>query len=256
MRVFGGVLVALAAFSGAKMAFAADTGTAAPAKEPVIMVAPHAAAPILADGVMNEESWQKAETYPLTLSEESEKADPALQERGEVRLLWDDAFLYVGIHFQDSDLVAEGTQDQMHHYLFGDLAEVFLKPAENTWYWELYVTPGRNKTAFWFPGSGRLGLKSNDDYHMELLVGAQCQGTLNDWQDRDEGWTAEMAIPVKELTRHGDGFGPGQRWTILVARYNYSRYLQNRGPELTMAPKLPMTSFHYHPGYAELWLEE
>ena len=246
--------------STAALALAASAALAADAPkrsaERPAMIARYASAPITIDGKLDEEAWRQAVVYTTSLSTEAAKAGPAMQEGGEVRLAWNEEFLYVAIQYQDSDLVAEGDRDQLHHYLMGDLAEVFLKPAGNTWYWELYVTPRQHKTAFWFPGTGRMGLKSNEDYVMELLVAAQCQGTLNDWQDRDTGWTAEMAIPVKELTRHGDPFGPGQTWTILVARYNYSRFLENRGPELTMTPKLPMTSYHYHPGYAELWLEK
>ena len=224
-------------------------------QERAVMVARRAIAPVTVDGKLDEEAWKRAPVHKLQLSEDIAAEGQPLCEAGNVRLLWDDQHLYVGVRYWDSDIVAEGAQDQMHHYKHGDLAEVFLKPEGNTWYWELYVTPHGKKTHLWFPGSGRLGLESNDTYTMELHVGAQCDGTLNAWADRDSCWTGEMAIPIKELTRHGDPFGPGAAWTILVARYNYSRYLPLRGPELSMTPQLPVTSYHYHDGYASLRLE-
>lgn len=220
------------------------------------MVAKYTETPVKVDGVLDDEAWETAVAYPLHLGLDQLEQGNTLHEPGEVRLTWDDEFLYVGVLFHDSDIVAEGVKDQEHHYLTGDLAEVFLKPDANTWYWELYVTPHSKKTHLWFPGSGRLGLKSSEDNDMELYVAAQCQGTLNDWRDRDESWTAEMAIPIRELKRYGDDFGPEAAWTILVARYNYSRYLPLRGPELSMTPQLPITSFHYHDGYAALRLEK
>jgi len=236
------------------LAGAIGFGGAPPSERPV-MVAKFTETPVKMDGVLDDDVWKTATPYPLHLGRDNEEKGETLHETGEVRLAWDEEFLYVGVQYNDSDIVAEGKKDQEHHYLTGDLAEVFLKPEANTWYWELYVTPHGKKTHLWFPGSGRMGLKSSDDYVMELHVAAQCQGTLNDWKDRDTGWSGEMAIPVRELKGFGDAFGPDAAWTILVARYNYSRYLPLRGPELSMTPQLPVTSYHYHDGYAALRLE-
>ncbi len=222
---------------------------------PPVMVAKFTETPVVIDGRLDDAVWETATSYPLSLGRDSEARGETLHEPGEVRLAWDNEFLYVGVKYYDSDIVAEGKNDQEHHYQTGDLAEVFLKPRASTWYWELYVTPHEKKTYLWFPGSGRMGLKSNEEFTMELHVAAQCQGTLNDWRDRDTRWTGEMAIPIRELKRFGDEFGPDADWTILVARYNYSRYLPLRGPELSMAPQLPVTSYHYHDGYASLRLE-
>ncbi len=80
------------------------------------------------------------------------------------------------------------------------------------------------------------------------------QGTLGNWKDTDTCWTAEMAIPIKDLARHGNAFGPQADWRILVSRYNYSRYLDGPGPELTMTPRLPRTNYHDRPNYARLVL--
>lgn len=226
------------------------------ASERPAMVAKFTGTPVKIDGNLDDKAWENAVVYPLHLGKDSIEDGQTLHEASEVRLAWDDEFLYVGVLYHDSDIVAEGTEDQEHHYLMGDLAEVFLKPEANTWYWELYVTPHGKKTHLWFPGSGRMGLKSSEDYDMELHVAAKCQGTLNDWRDRDTSWTGEMAIPLRELKRFGDDFGPEAAWTILVSRYNYSRYIPLRGPELSMAPQLPITSYHYHDGYAALRLEK
>jgi hypothetical protein len=134
----------------------------------------------------------------------------------------------------------------------GDLMELFLKPEDHTWYWELYATPRGKKTSFWFPGRGRLGLESCYKYECGLRVAAQVQGTLNNWQDKDIGWTVEVAMPIKDLTARGEKFGPGARWTILVARYNYSRYLP--WVENSATSQLSKTNYHLLEEYRPLKL--
>lgn len=223
------------------------------ANQPVTMYARYTETPITLDGKLDEPVWRNAAVYKMFLPADR-AANGQLQEGGEVRLAWDDEYFYVGIKFDDSDIVAEGTDDQLQHYQLGDLCELFLKPNDKTWYWELYVTPRGNKTSFWFPSQGRLGLPSNFEYECGLKVAAQYDGKLNDWQDRDRFWTAEMAMPIKDLTGRGEEFGPGADWRILVARYNYSYYLSGRGPELSSSPGLSATNFHLLKEYAVLRL--
>lgn len=220
-----------------------------PEKLPV-MKAVFAAHPVKIDGILDDAVWKKAPAYPLQLDLAAQKAGHTLHEDGEVRLAWDAKHLYVAARFTDSDIVAEGKEDQLHHYSMGDLLEVFLKPEDETWYWELYATPAGKKTSFFFPGRGRLGLPSCFKYSCGLTVAAHCDGTLNRWEDRDREWTAEMAMPIEDLTSRGETFAPGARWRVLASRYNYSRYLPNK--ELSMAPALPQTNYHLTENYAIL----
>ncbi len=219
-----------------------------------IMQAKHTDAPVNIDGVLDETVWQDATAYPLALAADRARSGATVQEAGTVKLAWDDENFYVAIEFTESDIVAEGDEDQLPHFQLGDLCELFLRPQDQTWYWELYVTPRGKKTSYWFPGRGRFGLPSNFKYDCGLRVAAQTDGTVNDWQDRDTGWTAEMAMPIKDLTLGGQLFEPGADWRILVARYNYSRYRVERGPELTMSPAMSATNFHLLEDYARLRL--
>ena len=119
------------------------------APRPVIK-AQYTATPIILDGALDEPVWNQAKAYAFSLADDRIKKGQELQEPGEARLAWDDKNLYLAIKFQDSDILAEVDKDQVHHYLSGDLAELFLKPPTNTWYWELYVTPHQHKTHLWF----------------------------------------------------------------------------------------------------------
>ena len=218
------------------------------------MVAKFTKTPINVDGKLDDAAWTQAKPYRMYLSADRRAEGQKLHEPGEVKLAWDDNFLYVGVRFTDSDIVAEGEEDQLHHYKMGDLVELFLKPKDQTWYWELYATPKGKKTSFWFPGRGRLGLESCYKYECGLKVAAQCYGTLNNWEDKDTEWTAEMAMPLADLTARGEKFGPDSKWLILVARYNYSRYLPC--VENSATSPLSKTNFHLYEEYANLKLEK
>ncbi len=217
--------------------------------QPVI-TARYAAVPVTVDGDLNDPAWKDAQVFPLYFSVAEIGEGKSLTEAGEARVCWDDKYFYLGVKFADSDIVAEGTEDQLHHYQMGDLAELFLKPADKTWYWEMYVTPAGRKTTLFFPGRGRLGLKSSEDNPGGLRVAALCQGTLNKWEDKDTSWTGEMAVPIKDLTARGETFGVGSSWTILISRYNYSRYLPWK--ELSMTPQISKTNYHLLEDYAIL----
>jgi hypothetical protein len=117
-----------------------------------------------------------------------------------------------------------------------------------------YVTPNSHKTVFFFiDGDAWRSPESFEEHDVGLRVAAQIQGTLNQSQDRDKGWTAEMAISKAKLTEMGVPFDPEHPWTILVGRYNYSRYLADR--ELSMCPALPSTNYHLTNQYAPLLLD-
>ena len=204
---------------------------------------------LVIDGRLDEAVWKTAPVYALALPADRAAAGDALQEAGSARFAWNERYFYMAVEFADSDVVAEGEADGEHHFTKGDLAELFLWPEAHSWYWELYVTPHAKQTSFFFPSPGRI-LPSSFKNHLPLSVGAQVQGTFNDWSDRDQGWTAEMAVPVSELTQRGEAWGPDAPWRILVGRYNYSVHLPKT--EISALPTLSKTNYHLRNEYARL----
>jgi hypothetical protein len=226
----------------------------------LVVEAVYVAKPPVLDGTLNDPAWLKAPACKLAMPRRVYSKSPKamlatlgteMREEGEFRLLWDHSFLYIGVNFTDSDVHAYGEEDNLHHYSLGDVAEVFLKPANDTYYWELYATPTGKKTSFFFPARGcRLSplMKSSP---LGLSVSSRFEGTLNQWGDRDTSWSAVMVIPRKDLEQYGAKFGPGTEWLIFMARYNYSRYLP--APELSSYPQQAETpNFHIHEEYATL----
>lgn len=219
-------------------------------------------APLQIDGHLDEAAWQKAPAHSLQLGREVYNKLPLvmkasvgkdLHDPGEYRLLWDDNYLYVGAVFTDSDVHAYGEEDQLAHFSMGDVAEVFIKPESDTYYWELYATPANKMTTYFIPGRGTLMNNLLTSSPFELKVAAQVKGTLNKWLDQDESWSMEMAIPRKELEKYGAKFAPDQSWRIFMARYNYSRYLPS--VELSSCPQQAGTpNFHLIEEYGKLEL--
>ena len=241
----------------AAVADASGQNTASPE-----VIAKYTAEPIKLDGKLDEEAWNSAQAYSLvlplksffTLPESMQKnIGDTLQEKGTVKLLRDDNYLYVGAELEDSDVMNEGNEDQSHLYNTGDLIEVFLKPSGENYYWEIYGAPNNRKSWFFYPSRGRLVFPACAGYlPKDLHVAAAVDGTLNNWRDRDKGWTIEMAIPIKELTAYGAKFDNSANWTVFFGRYNYSAYLQK--PELSGYPQLSNVSFHIFEEYAKLRL--
>lgn len=226
-----------------------------------VVKAVYTAEPVKMDGSLSEAQWANAPAYNVALGGQVYNKQPEamkksvgkeLHEPGEFKLLWDKDYLYIGIKFMDSDIYAYGEENEMHHYTLGDVAEVFLKPENATYYWELYATPAGKKTAFFIPGRGCLMSAILALEPINIKVASKVQGTINNWKDKDTCWTAEMAIPRKDLEKYGAKFGPGNQWRIFLARYNYSRYLPVK--ELASFPKQAETpNFHLLEEYG--WLE-
>lgn len=214
------------------------------------VIAIRTTSPIVIDGLLDDAAWKAAPSYELSLPDAAAADGRRLQEGGIARFAWDDRHFYLGLELADSDLVAEGTTNGQMHNTLGDTCELMIKPENETWYWEFHVTPAGHSSCFFFPGRGRIVLPSCLKQTSSVRTAARCEGKLNDWKERDLGWTAEMAVPVEELLAHGGDFGPGSRWRVLVGRYNYSRFLSTRGPELSAMPHLSRVDFHLHEEYA------
>ncbi|MCM8759072.1 MAG: carbohydrate-binding family 9-like protein [Candidatus Omnitrophica bacterium] len=232
---------------------------------PDIIIASYSETPVIIDGNLDDPVWQKTPFYNFSLpgeksrqkNSDAEKNTASPREQGELRVAWNEKYLYIAAKLYDSDIVQECEENQKHLYSTGDTIEIFLKPENNTWYWEIYGTPNKKKTIFWYPGRGRQGLPSGFEPGIDpeiIHIDTQIKGTLNNWQDKDEYWTIEIAIPVKELTKLGDEFGKDGSWRILMGRYNYSRYIPLR--ELSTIPQLSKMNFHLLEEYGILQFEK
>jgi hypothetical protein len=217
---------------------------------PMTLKAYYTDQPVTIDGRLDEPVWKKATSYAFHAPKAWLAKGNTFTQPGKVMLAWDEKYLYVAGRFDDEDILAYGKEDNMHHYRYGDLLEVFLWPDRNTWYWETYSTPGGYKSMFFFIGPGAKTMNCTEYIAPpEMAVASVVNGTLNRWKDRDTGWSTEMRIPYTELTQHGDKL-PSEHWRILCARYNYDRL--NDGIEYSSCPQLSVVNYHLRKEYAPL----
>ena len=190
------------------------------------------------DNAMASPLWDKVPAYHfMRYVTELTYINRAPAEGAKVRYLANENTLFVRVDMTDSDVMTSGTTDQSHHYLEGDVLEVFVKPLEHPYYWEIYGTPNKLYTRFYFPAKGTLGLPSGfGPTDVKVGVDSKVEGTFNNHSDRDKGWSVIIAIPKTELEKNGCKFAPGTKWTILAARYNYTCHLPQH--ELSSFPQI------------------
>ena len=248
--VVGSLVVAGCLIGAGSQVMAADVETDA-VQPPVVVVETQAA--VTMDGKLDEADWKRAPVQALSLLDSSVHlpdlsrtkilADP--YEGGSAQFLLGEKFLYIGIAFEDHDIVAQVNKDQTSLFSSGDVAEIFIKADNAPGYFELYASPLGNKTSFFFPSSAYLGLPDCQSCPQMpgLAVAANVRGTVNDFNDVDQGWTAEMAVPLSALKeKMGFDFASGQSWHILVSRYNYGYTM--RAKQFSSHPKLPQVNYH------------
>ena len=141
------------------------------------------------DGTISAKEWEQAEEWAFSrLGQRDSKLGATLNEVGTVKMLHSDKYWYIAVDMEDSDVVGQGTGDQQHHYTMGDTIEVFLKPADDTYYWEMYGTPNGFRTTFFYPSRSYVFVPKSADCVPDFEVKVTIDGTLNDWRVTDKGW--------------------------------------------------------------------
>jgi hypothetical protein len=192
-------------------------------------------APVI-DGRVDDEVWKKAEVIqsfwklrPLSMSP---RVVPVFATR--VRCLWDAAVLYVAFECEGPDVWA--TKTQRDDSLWEEpVVEIFMDVLGNEKsFFEFQVNPlGTVYDSFVPDVSLNAQWQCWSKWNCESLRAAvQVDGRLNDRQHRDNGWSAEFAIPFANIvSKAGDVPTVGDVWRANFCRYDYSAELVK--PELS-----------------------
>jgi hypothetical protein len=158
-------------------------------------------APVIDGAFEDEAAWSGAlslEPFANTLTGEKAPRQTA------VRVMWDDAALYVAMRADDDYLQSKYTQrdEELWHE---DAFEMFLDPlGDKTDYYEIQVSPA----GVVFDSHLAAYRKNDNAWNGEIAAAAKIDGTSNDGKGDDKGWTAEVAIPWKSLDKSA-GVPPG-----------------------------------------------
>ncbi|MBI2447790.1 MAG: carbohydrate-binding family 9-like protein [Candidatus Omnitrophica bacterium] len=206
--------------------------------------------PVKIDGLLNEPAWENAKVLnfiePVTNKKPLSKTD--------ARLLWDDKYLYVGFKAYDKDIWSY-YKKRDDPTCTEDVLEIFFKTdpqkepyynfeinALNTVYDAFNVRRNASGSDHRWSQWNCKGLKS----------AVKIKGTLNNWEDIDEWWCLEAAIPFSSIsTLMGKIPKAGDKWLFHLARYDYSIYLP-KGVELSSCTRLSKVNFHLYEDWMTL----
>jgi len=212
-----------------------------------------ATTPIKIDGKADEEAWKHAQVidgFYLPWLKKPRMARTATK----AKLLWDREYLYFFADMEDTDLYADVKEHDGQTW-DNDVFELFFKPADDKpGYYEFQVNAAGTIMDMFLPRRGAGGFqrfKKDGDFHIQAKV--VLRGTLNKWQDKDEGWSVEGKIPWSDFMRTGGRPGIDETWKFTLCRYDFS--VDFEGPELSTCAPLksqPFPDFHHFEDYASL----
>ncbi len=171
---------------------------------------------ITIDGILNEADWEAAPSvgqfqFPWWTAGDKEQT--------EVKMLWDDDFLYVAFTCEDKHIWADH-YDTNSDTCLDDCVEIFWNPnpsaGEGYHMFEinclgnlLSVTNNRKRS-----------IKERDSRIIPPHIAQTIRGTVNDDSDIDTGWTLEIAIRFDDYTELSGGVTPraGDMWRVALNR--------------------------------------
>jgi uncharacterized repeat protein (TIGR03806 family) len=205
-------------------------------------------------GKGDDPAWKRAQVIDhFYLPWLGDQARPA-KTKTRAKLLWDREYLYFFADMEDADLYADVKEHDGMTWN-NDVFELFFKPAEDRpGYYEFQVNAAGTVMDMFLPRRGAGGYQrfvKDGDFHIDAKV--HLRGTLNKWQDRDEGWSVEGRIPWTDFLRTGGRPERGEKWKFALCRYDYS--VDFEGPELSTCAPLKgrgIPDFHHFEEYATL----
>jgi len=172
---------------------------------------------IVIDGILDDSDWNAAQSvgdFKFPWLEEGEA------EQTEVKMLWDDDFLYISYRCDDKHIWAEHYDTNSTTYK-DDCVEIFWDPNP--------ADPKRKYNMFEINCIGNLlsvYVGSGENIHQRISriipphLAQTIQGTVNNDEDIDTGWIIEAAIRFSDYTELFDGFTPedGDMWRVGLNR--------------------------------------
>lgn len=170
--------------------------------------------PLAIDGRLDEAPWARAARSPAFVNAtDGTQGQPTTT----ARLLHDGQRLFIGFECDDDHLHSTFTErdDPLWNQ---DAVEVFIDPpGTGRDYLEFQVSPA----GLLFDTKIAHHPRRDDSYDGGATAAVERRGTLNDDSDVDQGWTAELAIPLDRLAATLPT--PGQAWRLNLFRLDDRR---------------------------------
>lgn len=208
--------------------------------------ASRAAKPPTIDGKLDDAVWKSAQAAQLVMSFDGKPTTV----KTVARLAWDDTNLYVAFDCEDKD--AWGSLRNKDDAIYNeDVAEIFIDAdGDGETYNELQVSPHNVNFDASFTAR-RVDLPGAMKWESGMKTAVQVRGTLDDDSDKDDGWSAEMQIPIANLTSV-PRVPPqaGDKWRFNL--YRLEHHVRRKDIEGQAFSPLFMGDFHHLPRFG--WL--
>lgn len=193
-----------------------------------------AAKPPKLDGVLDEAAWKDAPTLGVFVNTLTGAAGGV---KTEAKLLWDDKNLYIAFENEDKDVWGKmkGRDDKLWQE---EAVEVMIDPnGDGKSYVELQVSPHGTLFDTYLPTYRKYEdsidpkAKPFSWNAKGLKAGVKVDGTIDQRDDQDKGWTVELAIPLSEingLAKDGEGAAKvppsfGDTWRLNLFRLDVAK---------------------------------
>ncbi len=191
--------------------------------EPLQYSCVRAVTPVKIDGKLDDPAWQKAAWTDWFVDIQGD-AKPKPRFRTRAKMLWDDEFLYIAAELEEPDVWATLTAHDSVIFRDNDF-EVFLNPTGDTLnYFEFEINALNTGWDLFLDKPYRKGGKADNSWEIPgLRTAVSVDGTINDPEHRDRGWSVEIAFPWKAFQeRSGKGRpNAGETWRINFSRVEW-----------------------------------
>lgn len=159
---------------------------------------------------------------------------------GTVRFAWNGASLLLHATLPDRDIFNPVTRFNEPAYLAGDVFEIFLRPLNQTAYYELHISPTNQRYQARFPKN-----------RADALPGETVEPTTVDFLIRSEvridraaaRWEVFAEIPLEPLCESAP-LSTSTEWLVSFSRYDYTRTENGMTAELFSTSPHSELSFH------------
>ena len=178
--------------------------------------------PLQIDGRLSEPAWSAAPWSDPFVDIDGTRRPPLATR---VKMLWDDEFLYFGADLEEPQLWA--TLDERDSVIFQDNDfEIFIDPDGDTHaYFEIEINALNTVWDLLLIQPYRDGGPAIHAWDIAgLRTAVNLRGTINRPEDRDEGWSIEVAIPWKILAEAAPRRArprAGDQWRVNFSRVQW-----------------------------------
>lgn len=187
-----------------------------------------AAMPIVIDGKIDDPSWRYAPWTDYFIDIEGD-VKPRPRFRTQVKMLWDDDYFYIIADMQEPHVWGTLTEHDAVIYIDNDF-EIFIDPnSDNCEYYEIEINALNTEWDLFLRHTHREKYKHSNDWEIPgLKTAVHVDGTLNDPDDIDRGWSVEFAIPWDVLGEYAHKPAPpedGDQWRVNFSRVEWRHEL-------------------------------